>query len=347
MLKVLHYLNQFFGGLGGEELANEPPRVIEGAVGPGRALAGALGDAGAVVATLVCGDNYFVENEDAAQRFVRDTIEQYAPDVVIAGPAFDSGRYGLSCGLVCKVASEAGVPGLSAMESDNPGVTVYRRDFICLPTGSNVAEMPAVVARLAEFAKRIGAGEELGSAEDEGYIPRGFRRDIQRPKPGATRAVDMVMARIDGEPFTSEIVVRDYDHVPPVPPLESLKDVKIGIVTSGGLVPKGNPDKLSAARADSFFHYSIEGMNELQAGEWESIHGGYGHRWVNERDPNYVVPLRSLRTLEKQGEIGSMYPRYISTVGNQTSVANARRFGQEIADEFRQAGVGAVVLVPT
>lgn len=346
-MRVVHYLNQFFGGLGGEDKANEPPRVVEGTVGPGRALAAALGDAGEVVATIICGDNYFVENEDAAQTFVEGVLQKYSPDVVVAGPAFDSGRYGLACGLVSQIAEAHGVPGVSAMERDNPGVTVYRRHFYCLPTGVNVAEMAQIIGRMAGLAKKIGSGSELGSAEAEGYIPRGYRREVLRDKPGATRAVDLVLARIKEEPFTSEIVIRDYDHVPPVAPLSSLRGVKLGIVTSGGLVPKDNPDKLSAARADAFFHYSIDGMTELAVGEWETIHGGYGHRMVNERDPNYVVPLRSLRKLEKSGEIGSIYPQYISTVGNQTSIANATEFGKEIAEEFKEAGVGAVLLVST
>ena len=346
-MKIVHYVNQFFGGIGGEEKANEPATVVEGPVGPGRALAAALGDAGTVVATIICGDNYFVENEEAAQIFVKEVLEKYSPDVVVAGPAFDSGRYGLACGLVSRIAGEHGVPAVSAMEPDNPGVTVYRRHFYCLPTGVNVAEMPQVIARMSEFARRLNAGDEIGSAEEEGYIARGFRRDIFRDETGATRAVNMVLARIAGEPVASEIVIRDYDHVPPVAPLASLKDIKLGIVTSGGLVPKDNPDKLSAARADTFYHYSIEGMSELKVGEWESIHGGYGHRWVNERDPNYVVPLRSLRKLERAGEIGSIYPQYVSTVGNQTSIANAKQFGKDIAEEFAGAGVGAVLLVST
>ena len=37
-MKVVHYLNQFFAGLGGEEAAGTPPQRIEGAVGPGRGL---------------------------------------------------------------------------------------------------------------------------------------------------------------------------------------------------------------------------------------------------------------------------------------------------------------------
>ena len=33
--RVVHYLNQFFGGMGGEERADTPVTVKEGAVGPG------------------------------------------------------------------------------------------------------------------------------------------------------------------------------------------------------------------------------------------------------------------------------------------------------------------------
>ena len=34
-ISVVHYLNQFFGGLGGEEKASLGPKLIEGMVGPG------------------------------------------------------------------------------------------------------------------------------------------------------------------------------------------------------------------------------------------------------------------------------------------------------------------------
>ncbi len=346
-MKVIHYVNQFFGGVGGEDHANDPPHVVDGAVGPGRALNAALGDSGSVLATIVCGDNYFVENEAEAESFVTGVIGKYRPDVVVAGPAFDSGRYGLACGLVCKIAGQSGVPGLSAMEPNNPGVSVYRRDFICVPTSANVTDMTRILAAMAPLAVKMASGEQLGSAEEEGYVPRGYRIDVGRANPGARRAADMVLARIRGESFASEVIIRDYDHVPPPASLDSLKNVKIGVVTSGGLVPKGNPDKQTAARADSIFHYDIGGMSELKAGEWETIHGGYGHYWVNERDPNYVVPLRSLRKLETEGQIGSVYGKYISTVGNQTSITNAKRFGQEITKEFQDEGVGAVILVPT
>ena len=34
-IRVVHYINQFFGGLGGEDKADTPPQITEGAAGPG------------------------------------------------------------------------------------------------------------------------------------------------------------------------------------------------------------------------------------------------------------------------------------------------------------------------
>ena len=63
-MNMLHYLNQFFGGIGGEDVNDLPLETREGALGPGRLLDQKLGDRGSVVATVIAGDNYFVEEED-------------------------------------------------------------------------------------------------------------------------------------------------------------------------------------------------------------------------------------------------------------------------------------------
>jgi len=60
-LRVVCYLNQFFGQLGGEDKAGVGPQIVKGAVGPARAVEQALGGAGTVVATVRCGDNYVAE----------------------------------------------------------------------------------------------------------------------------------------------------------------------------------------------------------------------------------------------------------------------------------------------
>ena len=51
-IRVVHYINQFFAGMGGEEQAGQPPERRDGAVGPGRAFVGAFGDQAEIVATL-------------------------------------------------------------------------------------------------------------------------------------------------------------------------------------------------------------------------------------------------------------------------------------------------------
>ena len=46
-------------------------------------------------------------------------------------------------------------------------------------------------------------------------------------------------------------------------------------------------------------------------------------------------------------EIGEIYPYLITTTGNSTSVADATRFGKEIAEELKAAGVQGVILTST
>ena len=46
MVRIAHYLNQFFAGIGGEDQAGHPFEVREGAVGPGRAVQMEVGEIG-------------------------------------------------------------------------------------------------------------------------------------------------------------------------------------------------------------------------------------------------------------------------------------------------------------
>ena len=99
-MKILHYLNQFFAQIGGEEKAGQEVLFIPGAVGAGAVIENTLKDHGVEYATLACGDNYFHEQEEKALRAIRDALEQFQPDFFLAGPAFNAGRYGLACAKV-------------------------------------------------------------------------------------------------------------------------------------------------------------------------------------------------------------------------------------------------------
>ena len=76
--KVVHYINQFFAGIGGEEKADIAPEVREGIVGPGLALNNFFKKNDAeIVATVICGDSYFAENMDSASEFVAEAVKKY------------------------------------------------------------------------------------------------------------------------------------------------------------------------------------------------------------------------------------------------------------------------------
>lgn len=343
----MHYLNQFFGGIGAEEHANTPFQVKQGPVGPGNALKAILGDRAEVVATFICGDNYFVEETETGARDATAALNEIKPDVVIAGPAFDAGRYGVAAAQMCIIAKSAGIPAVTAMHPENVGYTTLRRELICLPTGSRASEMQDALSRMADLAVRLGNGEQIGPAGKEGYLPTGLRKLVVREKPAWERAIDMLAARVGGQEYSSEVLVQQYENVPPPEPVGDLGSVTLGLVTSGGLVPRGNPDRQVSGNAEQALRYSIDGITELALDEWESVHGGFNTKYLNTKNPNYVLPLPVLRQLEDAGVIGSIYPTFFSTVGNGTAVTNAKRMGVEIAREFKEAGVGAALLVAT
>ena len=86
--RIVHYINQFYAGIGGEDKADYKPEVIEGFKGPGMAFAKALGDEAEIVATVVCGDSYFNENIDEVSNEVVAMIGKYSPDILCCpGPA--------------------------------------------------------------------------------------------------------------------------------------------------------------------------------------------------------------------------------------------------------------------
>ena len=69
-----------------------------------------------IVATVICGDSYFNENIEEAKKEVLEMVKQYNPDVFIAGPAFNAGRYGVACGTIATaVKEELDIPSLTGM----------------------------------------------------------------------------------------------------------------------------------------------------------------------------------------------------------------------------------------
>jgi betaine reductase len=352
-LRVVHYLNQFFGQVGGEEKANIGFVVKEGPVGPGLALQKELGGRAEIVATIICGDDFFAGNPEQNAEEGLKLVTSYQPDLFFAGPAFAAGRYSVACGAMCKaVSAELGIPVITGMHEEVPGMELYRKyAFIC-KTGNNARMMPEVIhdmVRLAlrlisgEREKRLVALENLPKPEEYNYFSRNLLRNEYCEKSIAERSVENLLAKLQGKPFESEVIPPKFERVSPPAPVKDLSKCEIALISDGGLVPKGNPDGLARRSNLKWGGYDIEALFR----EYEVTHAGYFNDHVLER-PDRLVPFDVMRDLVKEGKIGKLHRTFYSTSGCTTVSKRCGEMGEEIGAIIKKGGiVGAAILTST
>ena len=346
-MRVVHYLNQFFGGIGSEEQAGTGLEIRDGAVGPGKLLEQLLGDGAQVVMTLVCGDNYAVEHEEELVASALEKVREVGADLFVAGPCFEAGRYGMAAGALCvAVQSHLRIPVITGMSEENPGVDLYRDGLYIIDSGTNAAKMRDVLAKMANLGRKLVNKSAIGLPAEEGYLRRGLLRDQVVEQTAARRLIDMLVAKVNGEPFESEMLPTSFESVPMPSGIKDLSKAKVMLITDGGLVPKGNPDKIHGTAATRWGSYNIEGRDDLRGEEYEISHGGYDARFVQE-DPDRLLPLDAMREMEKRGVIGKLHDEFISTSGRANPLSNTRRLGREMAEKAKQEGIDAVILTST
>ena len=347
-LKVVHYINQFFAQIGGEEKADYPAELRVGEiVGPGQALTQQFGEDAEIVATIVCGDSYFNENLEKAKADILAMVKEQAPDVFVAGPAFNAGRYGVACGTIAAaVQEELGIPAVTGMYVENPGADMFKTQVYIVSTKNSAAGMRDAVKKLAPLAVKVGRGEAIGASSEEGYIPNGVRVNFFEKERGSLRAVKMLIKKLNDKPFETEFPMPDFDRVDPNPAVKDLAHAKIALVTSGGIVPKGNPDHIESSSASHYGEYDISGVMDLTEATYETAHGGYDPVYANE-DSDRVLPVDVLRDMEKEGKIGELHHLFYTTTGNGTAVASSKAFAAEFSQKLKNDGVDAVILTST
>ncbi len=344
--KVVHYINQFFANIGGEEMAHVEPELRDGIVGPGMAFNTAWKGEAEITNTIICGDSYFAEHEADAKEKVLGWVKEIKPDFFIAGPAFNAGRYGYACANIANaVQEELGIPVLTGMYEENPGADMKNKILI-VATANSAAGMRKAAPAMAALALKIMKGEEIGASCEEGYMPNGIRKNFFEKERGAKRAVDMLIKKLNDEPFTTEYPMPSFDRVAPNAAIKDLSKATIALCTSGGIVPKGNPDHIESSSASHYGEYDITGVTDLTAETYETAHGGYDPVYANE-DSDRVLPVDVLRDMEKEGKIGKLHNLFYTTVGNGTAVASAKAFAAEYAQKLLNAGVHAVIMTST
>ena len=229
MLKVVHYINQFFANIGGEEKADYPVEVREAEViGPGLAFKQAFGEEAEIVATIICGDSYFNENLDKAKAEILEVVKKYNPDVFVAGPAFNAGRYGVACGTICDaVQEELGIPAVTGMYTENPGADMFKNKVYTVSTKNSAAGMRKAVGSMAPLALKLAKHEAIGASCEEGYMPNGVRVNFFEKERGSKRAVKMLLKKLADKPFETEYPMPSFDRVAPNPAVSFRREIRI------------------------------------------------------------------------------------------------------------------------
>lgn len=357
-LRVVHYVNQFFGQIGGEDKAGVGFSVREEPVGPGVALQGALGDAAEIVATVICGDNYYSKDLEGASVEGLRLVEKYQPDLFFAGPAFAAGRYGVACGSMCKViGEELGIPVVSGMYEENPGVAMYQKYAFIVKTGNSARGTVESMGKMVKLGLKLMSGETnerlvldevLPRPQDYDYFSRIIIRNEYTEQTAAERSIDLLLAKFKGEPFESDVVMPVFEPVDPPDAVKDLSKIELGLVSDGGLVPKGNPDGFSGRGNLRWTTYEIDEFlpEDYSKVDYEIVHTGYFPVEVLE-NPNRLVPVSAIRELVEQGRLGKLHPTFFSTSGNATVSRGCGEMGVAIAAELKERKVDAVLLTST
>ena len=346
MKKVICYLNQFFGGIGGEDKADQAPYMIEGGVGPVLAINSALKDA-EVTHTIICGDNFMGSRTEEAIDTILGLLRGKEVDLFMAGPAFQAGRYGVACGNVCKAVKNAlHIPAITSMHEENPGVDMFKKDVIIFRGGSGAVKMRQDVTAMARFANKLLAGLPNEGAAAEGYFPRGCRHEKfledRRENTAAYRGVQMLIKKMKGLPYQTELIIPEKDVVPIAPAIKDMRTAVVAMVTTGGIVPVDNPDRLQSASATRWGRYDISGKDRLESGVYKTIHAGFDPAAAN-ACPDVIVPVDAMRAHEREGRFGRLHNYFYSTVGTGTTEAEAKRMAQEIIPYLVADGVTAII----
>ena len=166
---------------------------------------------------------------------------------------------------------------------------------------------------------------------------------INYQKPAPERCLDMLLSKYRGEHYQTEVVMAkpQKSRLPVL--RKKLSQASVMLITDGGLVPYGNPDRVLSVNAGGFYEYPIRGCATLERDKYEVTHQGYDNSFVKE-DPNRLVPVDVMRDLEREGIVGKLYDSFLTTVGVMVSTGKSVSLGREIAAYVRTLDVDAVII---
>ena len=316
-------------------------------MGAARAVQQALGDWGRVVATVVAG-YYVAERADAAVAEILDLIAAEKPDLLVAGPAFLAGRYGVACGALCADAqSRFGVPAVTGMHPEHPAewyrrLVPHRHDRWarrCLECSTRSAARCARAQALWRRARRRARTGGIFPARDHPQYPR--RR--HRRAAGGGDAAD----KLAGRPVTSEVPLPDFPRIPARPAHAGSQPRRhrprhrrwYCPPRQSRWTPRPSRPRASARTAS-------EAVVGSTPGQYDNVHRGYDTKLCQAGPASPGARRRGARA--GAGRRDRQAARdHVFDHGCGHHARDSERMGREIAAKLRAARVDAVILTST
>ncbi|WP_339076189.1 GrdB-related putative oxidoreductase [Clostridioides difficile] len=132
MKKIVMILDQIQAGAGGKEKSNIPPAGKSSPLGPGVMMEQFLNES-KVIATLFCGDEFFVNNQEEVTSKMIAMVKKLNPDVVICGPSFNYENFSKMSAILSKnINDKTDIPAFAAMSEENIDVINEYKNDICI-----------------------------------------------------------------------------------------------------------------------------------------------------------------------------------------------------------------------
>lgn len=135
MKKIVMILDQIQAGAGGKEKSNIPPAGKSSPLGPGVMMEPFLKES-KVIATLFCGDEFFINNEEEVTNKMIAMVKKLNPDVVICGPSFNYENFSKMSAILSKnINNKTDIPAFAAMSEENTDIiNEYKNDIYIVKT---------------------------------------------------------------------------------------------------------------------------------------------------------------------------------------------------------------------
>lgn len=120
-----------------------------------------------VIATLYCGNGYYVENKDEVVRKLTAMVGKLKPDAVICGPSFNYLEYSNMCANVATEIVKSGTPAICAMSVENEDTINEFKDQVtivkCPKKGGT--GLSNTLKILVESADELVSGKAVSTTE--------------------------------------------------------------------------------------------------------------------------------------------------------------------------------------